>query len=74
MSGQGMVVALARRKRCGRSLAEARHVTASVLSLDGVTDSGLGPSMDHGPVAGLVDDSKDHEMSGAAERRRMERA
>ena len=30
--------------------------------------------MVHGPVAGLVVDSKDHEMSGAAERRRMEMA
>ena len=53
---------------------EARHVTDSVPSLDGVTDSGLGASTFHGPVAGLVEDSKDHEMSGAAERRRMEMA
>lgn len=30
--------------------------------------------MDHGPVAGLVEDSKDHEMSGAEERRRIESA
>lgn len=69
-----MVVALARRKRCGRSLAAARHVTDSVPSLDGVTDSGAGASMDHGPVAGLVVDSKDQRTSGVEERRRMERA
>ena len=65
---------MVRRKRCGRLLVEARHVTDSVPSLDGVTDSGLGASTFHGPVAGLVEDSKDHEMSGAAERRRMEMA
>lgn len=74
MSGQGMAAALARRKRCGRLLAVERHVTASVPSLEGVTDSGAGASMVHGLVAGLVEDSKDHEMSGAAERRRMEMA
>lgn len=52
----------------------ARHVTDSVPSLDGVTDSGLGASTFHGPVDGLVEDSKDQRTSGAAERRRKERA
>jgi hypothetical protein len=62
-----------RRNRRGAVVAGLRHVTVSVPSLEGVTDSGSPGSVVHGGAV-ESEDSKDHETSVVAERRRMERA